>query len=177
MASYIGTVPTMSGVSSMSCWRNWRVLPELERSMMASAPKSSAILTFFHSSAASALSPEMPRLTLTLVERPSPTPKARMPFLICTMLAGMAMRPSATRSRMYSGSRCSRSATSFICGVICPARAKSICVTSLGSVCVLIGTAPFVGITHIRFAGQGGRAQSQPAVLSCKLPVMSWAQV
>lgn len=35
----------------------------------------------------------------------------------------------------------------------------------------------FVGITHIRFAGQGGRAQSQPAVLSCKLPVMSWAQV
>ena len=73
--------------------------------------------------------------------------------------------------------RCERSATSFICGVICPARAKSICVTSLGSVCVLIGTAPFVGITHIRFAGQGGRAQSQPAVLSCKLPVMSWAQV
>ena len=47
----------------------------------------------------------------------------------------------------------------------------------LGSVCVLIGTAPFVGITHIRFAGQGGRAQSQPVVLSCKLPVMSWAQV
>ena len=167
----MGTVPTMSGVSSMSCWRNWRVLPELERSMMASAPKSSAILTFFHSSAASALSPEMPRLTLTLVDRPSPTPKACMPFLMCTMLAGMAMRPSATRSRMYSGSRCSRSATSFICGVICPARAKSICVTSLGSVCVLIGTAPFVGITHIRFAGQGGRAQSQPAVLSCKLPV------
>mgnify|MGYP000107961764 CR=1 FL=1 len=57
-----------------------------------------------------------------------------------------------------------------------PARAKSICVTSLGSICVLIGTAPFVGITHIRFAGQGG-APSQPAVFSCKLPVMSWAQV
>ncbi len=40
MASYMGTVPTMSGVFCTSSWRKKRVFPELERSMMASAPSS-----------------------------------------------------------------------------------------------------------------------------------------
>ncbi len=155
----------------MSCWRNCPRLARVGEVHDGVGAKSSAISTFFHSSAASAMSPEMPRLTLTLVRRPSRHQRRARPSGCARCWPEWRCGRRRRASRMHSGSRCSLSATSFICGVICPARAKSICVTSLGSVCVLIGTAPFVGITHIRFAGQGGRAQSQPAVLSCKLPV------
>ena len=74
MASYMGTVPIMAGDFSMSLVRNAWVLPLLDRSMMASAPSSMAVSTFSHSTDSSARSPEMPKLTLTLVRKPSPTP-------------------------------------------------------------------------------------------------------
>ena len=151
----MGTVPTISGVFSMSWRRNTRVLPELERSMMASAPNFSAMATFSHSWGASWMSPEMPRLTLTFVRRPSPTPQAwRFGWL---MFAGIAIRPAATPSRTNSGSRNSSLATCAICGVISPRRAASICVIRT----------PFVGIARIRFKGRAawGRS-SQPGRMS-----------
>ena len=121
MASYIGTVPIIAGDRSMSARRNAAVLPLFDRSMMASAPSSSATSTFLHSSASSATSPEMPRFTFTFVRRPPPTPSGeRRPWW---MFAGMAMRPAATPSRMNSGSRPSFSATARMAGVIVPARA------------------------------------------------------
>ena len=130
MASYMGTVPIMAGDFSMSALRNACVLPVFDKSMMASAPSSSATSTFFHSSASSATSPEMPRFTFTFVRRPPPTPSGDK--LVWWMLAGMAMRPAATPSRMNSGSRPSFSATVRMAGVTVPARAWSICVTGAG---------------------------------------------
>ena len=131
MASYMGTVPIMAGDFSMSALRNACVLPVFDKSMMASAPSSSATSTFFHSSASSATSPEMPRFTFTFVRRPPPTPSGDK--LVWWMLAGMAMRPAATPSRMNSGSRPSFSATMAISRVMVPARAASICVIELPS--------------------------------------------
>ena len=101
--------------------------------MIASAPSSSATSTLRHSSASSARSPEMPRLTFTLVRRPSPTPSGESD--VWWMLAGMAMRPAATPARMNSGSRPSLRATSAIWGVTTPARAKSIWVTGCADAC------------------------------------------
>ena len=50
--------------------------------MMASPPYCSAMATFFHSSGALWMSPEMPRLTFTFVRRPAPTPHACSPSSI-----------------------------------------------------------------------------------------------
>ncbi len=127
MASYIGTVPIMAGDFSMSARRNAAVLPLFDRSMMASAPSSSATSTFFHSSASQARSPEIPKFTFTFVRRPAPTPSGDR--LSWRMFAGMAMRPAATPSRTNSGSRSSFWATISISRVTVPARAASICVT------------------------------------------------
>ena len=194
----MGTVPTISGVFCTSSWRKKRVFPELERSMMASAPKRSAVATFSHSTAASATSPEMPRFTLTFVERPSPTPAGLRPAARCRTLAGMAMRPAATPARMNSGSRCSTSATARMASVMTPARAKSICVTSLWAVSPPVPDAvvavcgasirmlPSLALPMSGSTSRGGRAPSQPAAAlasaaryrvrprlrSCKLPVM-----
>ena len=74
MASYMGTVPIMAGDRSTSARRNCWVLPWFDRSMMASAPSSSATSTLRHSSSSSMRSPEMPRFTFTFVRKPSPTP-------------------------------------------------------------------------------------------------------
>ena len=166
MASYMGTVPIIAGDFSISCMRKRCVFPLFDKSMMDSAPSSNATSTLRHSSASSARSPEMPRLTLTLVRRPSPTPSGESDAW--WMFAGMAMRPHATPLRMNSGSRPSLRATSSMCGVITPARANSICVIgsapdfcakhALGDVVGQDGSvmlAPFAGITHIRFMGSG----------------------
>ena len=152
--------------------------------MMASAPKRSAVATFSHSTAASATSPEMPRFTLTFVERPEPTPAGLRPAARCRTLAGMAMRPAATPARMNSGSRCSASATARMASVMTPARAKSICVTSLwaasppvpDAVVAVCGASirmlPSLALPMSGSTSRGGRAPSQPAV-SRKLPDMS----
>ena len=86
--------------SPTSARRNAAVLPLFDRSMMASAPSSSATSTFFHSSASQARSPEIPKFTFTFVRRPAPTPSGER--LAWRMFAGMAMRPAATPSRTNS---------------------------------------------------------------------------
>ncbi len=89
----------------------------------------------------------------------------------------MAIEPRATRSRMYPGSRPSCSATVRICGVILPARAKSICVMgSFGGLpavlMVLMHSLPSLALSISGSSGRGGRCPSQLAVSSCRLPVI-----
>ncbi len=122
----MGTVPIMAGDCSISFVRKARVLPEFDRSMMASAPSSRATATFSHSVASSAKSPEIPRFTFTLVVSGTPSKVEPTPpgvRLAWWMLAGMATRPAATAARMASGARPSAAATAAIWGVTMPARA------------------------------------------------------
>ena len=125
-ASYMGTVPIMAVDILTSLRRKSRVLPKLDKSMIASAFMSMAFWTFGSSSSWLLCSGETPRLTLIFVRQSWPT--ASGDRLVWTLLAGMATFPLATRAMSFSTGMCSFSATIFICGVTMPLRAASICV-------------------------------------------------
>jgi len=122
----MGTVPIMAGHSAVSLRRNFWVSPKELKSIMDSAPNSTASFTFKSSMFKSLQSLEVPRFTLILVFSMEP-----MPFgfrHVWFLLAGMAIFPSAINFISSFSSNCSFSATSFISFVRIPFLAASICV-------------------------------------------------
>ena len=78
-AWYTGTVVIGSVVCAIISPRIALISPPIERSLIVSAPNSSAIRAFASSSLTSAFPVEVPRLTLILVRRPLPIPVYRSP--------------------------------------------------------------------------------------------------
>ncbi len=123
----MGTVPMGTVVSLRILLRMASMSPPVLRSMMVSAPASSATLAFSISMSTSQMSLEVPMFALTLIFNPSPIPsgQASLPRLfVITIL------PWATPRMTYSGVRLSASATSLISSVMTPLRANSYCVVN-----------------------------------------------
>ena len=100
-ASYTGTVPTVVSSLRISFLIAARS-PPVERSIMASAPSSSAHFAFCISSFSSHLAPDVPILTLTLTLNPWPIAKS-----LCSRLlfAHITALPDATARASFSASK------------------------------------------------------------------------
>ena len=95
------------------------------KSIIASAPKSTANFAFFISRSISSILLDEPILALILVVNPFPIPQALVSLPI---FFGITIVPLATPFNILSASILSNSATSFISGVMFPFLASVICV-------------------------------------------------
>ena len=95
------------------------------KSIIASAPKSTANLAFLISKSISSILLDEPILALILVVNPLPIPHA---FVSLRMFFGITIVPFATPLRILSASIFSHLATASISGVILPFFASVICV-------------------------------------------------
>ena len=91
-AWYTGTVVMGSVVTEHISSRIASMSPPIERSLIVSAPNSSAIRAFLISSPTFTFPVEVPRLTLILVLRPLPIPTSRSPRCMITVLPSAICR-------------------------------------------------------------------------------------